>query len=132
MALLESCTGLSKSFGSRVLFSGIALGISEGEQLPPIAKLLPKITPIPMEPRRFGASGQWDDEGRSFEIKSTSWVSLVADLLGGTPSKHAAADDNAGQDQPNALGPFRLAFLEMLFRVADGRASARPGKGRNR
>ena len=55
-------------------------GISEGEQLPPIAKLLPKITPIPMEPRRFGASGQWDDEGRSFEIKSTSWVSLVADL----------------------------------------------------
>jgi ATP-binding cassette subfamily F protein uup len=33
MALLESCTGLSKSFGSRVLFSGIALGISEGERL---------------------------------------------------------------------------------------------------
>jgi ABC transport system ATP-binding/permease protein len=33
MALLESCTGLSKSFGSRVLFTGIALGISEGERL---------------------------------------------------------------------------------------------------
>jgi ATP-binding cassette subfamily F protein uup len=33
MALLASCTGLSKSFGSRPLFSGIALGISEGERL---------------------------------------------------------------------------------------------------
>jgi len=33
MALLESCTGLSKSFGARVLFTGIALGISEGERL---------------------------------------------------------------------------------------------------
>jgi ATP-binding cassette subfamily F protein uup len=33
MALLESCTGLSKSFGARTLFNGISLGISEGERL---------------------------------------------------------------------------------------------------
>ena len=33
MALLASCTGLSKSFGARRLFSGISLGISEGERL---------------------------------------------------------------------------------------------------
>src|SRR4051812_42067022 len=33
MALLVSCTGLSKSYGSRLLFEGIALGISEGERL---------------------------------------------------------------------------------------------------
>jgi ATP-binding cassette subfamily F protein uup len=33
MALLESCTGLSKSFGSRLLFENISLGISEGERL---------------------------------------------------------------------------------------------------
>ncbi len=33
MALLESCTGLTKSYGSRLLFEGIALGISEGERL---------------------------------------------------------------------------------------------------
>jgi ABC transport system ATP-binding/permease protein len=33
MALIESCTGLSKSFGSRQLFTGISLGISEGERL---------------------------------------------------------------------------------------------------
>jgi ABC-type multidrug transport system ATPase subunit len=33
MALLASCTGLSKSFGSRQLFENIALGISEGERL---------------------------------------------------------------------------------------------------
>jgi len=33
MALIESCTDLSKSFGSRQLFTGISLGISEGERL---------------------------------------------------------------------------------------------------
>src|ERR1035437_1830442 len=33
MALLESCTSLSKTFGSRVLFENISLGISDGERL---------------------------------------------------------------------------------------------------
>ena len=33
MALLASCTSLSKSFGSRRLFENISLGISEGERL---------------------------------------------------------------------------------------------------
>ena len=33
MPLLASCTSLSKSFGSRVLFENISLGISEGERL---------------------------------------------------------------------------------------------------
>ena len=33
MALLESCTSLSKNYGSRLLFENISLGISEGERL---------------------------------------------------------------------------------------------------
>ena len=33
MALLESCTALSKSFSSRTLFENISLGISEDERL---------------------------------------------------------------------------------------------------
>src|ERR1051325_4059322 len=33
MALIESCAGISKSFGSRLLFDNISLGISEGERL---------------------------------------------------------------------------------------------------
>src|SRR6185436_11998710 len=33
MALLESCNSLSKSFGSRLLFENISLGIAEGERL---------------------------------------------------------------------------------------------------
>src|SRR5579885_2274384 len=33
MPLIESCTGLSKSFGSRLLFENISLGISDGERL---------------------------------------------------------------------------------------------------
>ncbi|MBA2224688.1 type I-G CRISPR-associated helicase/endonuclease Cas3g [Thermogemmata fonticola] len=107
-------------------------GIREGEELSPVDGLIPASTPIPTEPRRFGASGQWDDEGGRFRLASTSWVSLVEDLLGTLPKEHEAAGDGADQEQPDALGPFKLAFLEMLFRVADARASARPGKGRNR
>src|SRR5712691_767947 len=33
MAILESCTSLSKSYGSRVLFENISLGIADGERL---------------------------------------------------------------------------------------------------
>src|SRR5579863_957489 len=33
MALLESCNSVSKSFGSRMLFEKISLGISDGERL---------------------------------------------------------------------------------------------------
>jgi ATP-binding cassette subfamily F protein uup len=33
MPLVESCTSISKSFGSRLLFENISLGISEGERL---------------------------------------------------------------------------------------------------
>src|SRR5215469_9529333 len=32
-ALLESCSGLRKSYGSRLLFENISLGIREGERL---------------------------------------------------------------------------------------------------
>jgi CRISPR-associated endonuclease/helicase Cas3 len=106
-------------------------GICEGEALPQVDGILPTSTLIPTEPRRFGASGQWDDEAGRFMIKSTSWVSMVSDLLGGLPREQEAAAEKTGEEQPDALGPFRLAFLEMLFRVADARASARPGKGKN-
>jgi CRISPR-associated endonuclease/helicase Cas3 len=107
-------------------------GIYEGEDLPPVDGVLPTNTPIPTEPRRFGASGQWTAEGDGYRIASTSWVSMVVDLLGGLPSELEAGDTKPVQDQLKALGPFRLAFLEMLFRVADARASACPGKGRRR
>jgi hypothetical protein len=107
-------------------------GIYEGEQLPPVDGLLATNTPIPTEPIRFGATGEWNDEGCGFRLASTSWVSMVAALLGDLPSGQEATDEKASEDRPKSLGPFRLAFLEMLFRVADARASACPGKGRNR
>src|SRR5208283_543770 len=31
--LIESCSSISKSFGSRLLFTGISLGVSDGERL---------------------------------------------------------------------------------------------------
>src|SRR6266581_6945933 len=33
MAILESCTSLSKRYGARVLFENISLGIADGERL---------------------------------------------------------------------------------------------------
>jgi CRISPR-associated endonuclease/helicase Cas3 len=105
-------------------------GIFEGGKLRAVDGLLPTDTVIPVEPRRFGASGQWDDEGGRFRLANTSWVSMVADLLGELPTGQEPADERRTRGQANALGPFRLAFLEMLFRVADARASACPGKGR--
>jgi CRISPR-associated endonuclease/helicase Cas3 len=103
-------------------------GICEGEALLPVEGILPTETAIPTEPRWFGANGKWDEEGGRFCLANTSWVSLVADLLGGLPESH----ETVNQERSDALGPFKLAFLEMIFRVADARASANPGKGKNR
>jgi CRISPR-associated endonuclease/helicase Cas3 len=103
-------------------------GICDGDELLPVEGTLPTKTTIPTEARWFGASGRWDDEGGRFLLASTSWVSLVADLLGGLPKDY----ETANRDRSASLGPFRLGFLEMLFRVADARASAHPGKGRHR
>ncbi len=108
-------------------------GIRDGEQLPAFDGLLATATTIPTEPRRFGATGRWDDEAGTFTVESTSWVSLVEDLLGGMAVPRAECNPEAGgavPEQTQALGPFKLAFLETLLRVADARASATPGKGR--
>jgi CRISPR-associated endonuclease/helicase Cas3 len=105
-------------------------GIAEGEVLPPIDGLLRTNTPISTESRRFGANGEWDDEGGSFRVAGLSWVSMVADLLGGLPTEPGAVDSTIPQAQRDkAIGPFSLAFLETLLRVADARASACPGRG---
>src|SRR6266700_2062859 len=62
MSLLLSCTGLRKSFSSRVLFEGISLGISEGERLGMIGRngagksTLLKILAGLMEPDAGGVS----------------------------------------------------------------------------
>jgi CRISPR-associated endonuclease/helicase Cas3 len=74
-----------------------------------------------------GADGEWTDDG--FKITGPGWTGIVADLLGPWRGEADAAWTGAvAKDEPRALGPFALAWLEALVRVADWRASERPSQ----
>jgi CRISPR-associated endonuclease/helicase Cas3 len=75
-----------------------------------------------------GAEGTWTEGG--FVLTGHGWTGLVADLLG---PWRASTDDPAEAgvvpaNEPRALGPFKLAYLEALVRIADWRASAQPSR----
>jgi CRISPR-associated endonuclease/helicase Cas3 len=71
-----------------------------------------------------GLAGEW--RSNEFLPMDHGWTALVHDLLGpldpGEPSTLGAVPDH----EPRGLGPFALAYLEALVRIADWRASASP------
>ena len=74
-----------------------------------------------------GAEGQWTEDGSGFALSGPGWTGLVADLLGPWRGDADAAWTGAvPKAEPRARGPFALAWLEALVRVADWRASDRP------
>jgi CRISPR-associated endonuclease/helicase Cas3 len=81
-----------------------------------------------------GAAGNWD--GDTFVMTGPGWTEIVADLLGSHetredpgPGDESQSNSRCGAvpfDEPRDLGPFALAYLEALVRIADWRASDRP------
>ncbi|HAM58813.1 MAG TPA: hypothetical protein DCQ64_26725, partial [Candidatus Rokubacteria bacterium] len=71
-----------------------------------------------------GAEGEWRENG--FVLTGHGWTGLVADLLGPWRADDETEVGVLPQREPRRLGPFVLAYLEALVRVADWRASERP------
>src|SRR3982750_433679 len=106
MALIESCSGISKSFGSRVLFENISLGISEGERLGLIG------------PNGAGKStllkilaGQLDSDSGSISMRRNSRIGYVPQDAE-FPESHTVHEIVA-----NAIGDEHLDELERAARI---------------
>lgn len=84
--------------------------------------------PLDFSVAKDGAEGTWHDG--HFVLTGHGWTGLVADLLG--PWRAGSQDMfEAGvvpHNEARSLGPFVLAYLEALVRVADWRASEKPSR----
>jgi CRISPR-associated endonuclease/helicase Cas3 len=80
--------------------------------------------PLDFSVVKDGAEGRWED--REFVLTGHGWTGLVADLLGPWRPAEASSAGVVPDSEPKKLGPFRLAYLEALVRIADWRASENP------
>lgn len=80
--------------------------------------------PLDLSVAKDGADGHW--EGDEFVLTGHGWTGLVADLLGPWRPEESGDAGVVPESEPRSLGPFALAYLEALVRVADWRASDKP------
>lgn len=80
--------------------------------------------PLDFSVAKDGAEGRWD--GSEFVLTGHGWTGLVADLLGPWRLEEKSDVGVVPETEPRHLGPFALAYLEALVRVADWRASEKP------
>lgn len=80
--------------------------------------------PLDFSIAKDGAEGRW--EGDEFVLTGPGWTGLVADLLGPWRPEEKSDAGAVPEGEPRHLGPFALAYLEALVRIADWRASAQP------
>lgn len=77
--------------------------------------------PLDFSITKDGAEGRW--EGDQFVLTGYGWTGLVADLLGPWRPEEKSDVGAVPEGEPRHLGPFALAYLEALVRIADWRAS---------
>lgn len=80
--------------------------------------------PLDFSIAKDGAEGRWEDD--NFVLTGHGWTGLVADLLGPWRPEENSDAGVVPEGEPRQLGPFALAYLEALVRIADWRASAQP------
>lgn len=93
---------------------------------PGAVDLASKQWPLDFSIAKDGAEGYW--QGDEFVVTGHGWTGLVADLLGPWRSDDVSEAGVVPAHEPRRLGPFVLAYLEALVRVADWRASEHPSK----
>jgi CRISPR-associated endonuclease/helicase Cas3 len=83
--------------------------------------------PMDFDVAADGMRGVWTDRG--FKSDGGGWTGLVVDLLGPwSPEREPWDTETVPGHEPRGLGPFALAYLEALVRIADWRASGRPSR----
>lgn len=80
--------------------------------------------PLDFSVAKDGAEGRW--EGDEFVLTGYGWTAFVADLLGPWRPEEKSDAGAVPKTEPRQLGPFALAYLEALVRIADRRASDNP------
>lgn len=80
--------------------------------------------PLDFSIAKDGAEGRW--EGDEFVLTGYGWTGLVADLLGPWRPEEKSDVGVVPETELRHLGPFALAYLEALVRIADWRASKNP------
>ncbi len=82
--------------------------------------------PMDFSVAKDGAEGRWESDG--FLLTGAGWTGLVSDLLGPWRRDDCCHAGVVPDSEPKRLGPFVLAYLEALVRVADWRASDKPSQ----